>query len=162
MECWIIIIVQEKKCLVDLTLREKSRRSEVFSKKVVLRNFVKFTGKHLCQFLFLNKVVDMRPATLLKKRLWHRCFPVNFTKFLRTPLLTEHLWWLLLERAWAMLFRWLKFNLNLVRNFKPKWWRILNVKSGVGRPSLSKVFLSFLKESALRNSKSSSFHSQMV
>ena len=25
------------------------------------------------------------PATLLKKRLWHRCFPVNFAKFLRTP-----------------------------------------------------------------------------
>ena len=24
--------------------------------------------------------------TLLKKRLWHRCFPVNFTKFSRTPL----------------------------------------------------------------------------
>ena len=24
-------------------------------------------------------------ATLLKKRLWHRCFPVNFAKFLRTP-----------------------------------------------------------------------------
>ena len=31
------------------------------------------------------------PATLLKKRLWHRCFPVNFAKFLRTPFLTEHL-----------------------------------------------------------------------
>ena len=28
-----------------------------------------------------------RPATLLKKRLWHRCFPVNFEKFLRTPFL---------------------------------------------------------------------------
>ena len=26
------------------------------------------------------------PATLLKKRLWHRCFPVNFVKFLRTPI----------------------------------------------------------------------------
>ena len=26
----------------------------------------------------------MRPATLLKKRLWPRCFPVNFGKFLRT------------------------------------------------------------------------------
>ena len=24
-----------------------------------------------------------RPVTLLKKRLWHRCFPVNFAKFLR-------------------------------------------------------------------------------
>ena len=36
------------------------------------------------------------PATLLKKRLWHRCFPVNFVKFLRTPFLTEYLQWLLL------------------------------------------------------------------
>ena len=25
----------------------------------------------------------LRPATLLKKRLWHRCFPVNFAKFLK-------------------------------------------------------------------------------
>ena len=31
-------------------------------------------------------------ATLLKKTLWHRCFSVNFEKFLRTPFLTEHLW----------------------------------------------------------------------
>ena len=28
-----------------------------------------------------------RPGTLLKKRLWHRCFPVNFAKFLRLPFL---------------------------------------------------------------------------
>ena len=54
----------------------------------VFRNFVKFTGKHLCQGLFF--------ATLLKKRFWHRCFPVNFRKFLRTPFYTEHFWWLLL------------------------------------------------------------------
>ena len=26
----------------------------------------------------------LSPATLLKKRLWYRCFPVNFVKFLRT------------------------------------------------------------------------------
>ena len=32
------------------------------------------------------------PATLLKKRLWHRCFSVNFAKFVRAPFLTEHLW----------------------------------------------------------------------
>ena len=30
---------------------------------------------------------SLRPATLLKNRLWHRCFPVNFKKFLRTPFL---------------------------------------------------------------------------
>ena len=29
----------------------------------------------------------LRPATLLKKRLWHRCFAVNFAKFLTTPFL---------------------------------------------------------------------------
>ena len=52
-------------------------------KKGVLREFTKFTGKHLCQSLFFNKVAGLRPATLLKKRLWHRCFPVNFVKFLR-------------------------------------------------------------------------------
>ena len=38
----------------------------------------------------------LRPATLLKKTLWHRCFPVNFAKFLRTPSFIEQLWWLLL------------------------------------------------------------------
>ena len=36
---------------------------------------------------FLIKLQGLSPATLLKKRLWHRCFPVNFVKFLRTPLL---------------------------------------------------------------------------
>ena len=53
--------------------------------KGVLRNFAKFTGKHLCQCRFFSKVAGRRPATLLKKRLWHSCFPVNFAKFLRTP-----------------------------------------------------------------------------
>ena len=63
----------------------RSSLSEVFCKKGVLRNFTKFTGKHMCQSLFFNKVAGLRPATLLKKRLWHKCFPVNFVKFLRTP-----------------------------------------------------------------------------
>ena len=74
----------------------RSSRPEVFCKKGFLRNFAKFTGKHLCQRLFFNKVAVLRPATLSKKRLWHRCFPVNFVEFLRTSFFTEHLWWLLL------------------------------------------------------------------
>ena len=36
---------------------------------------------------------------IFKKRLWHRCFPVNFVKFLRAPLFIEHHWWLLLENV---------------------------------------------------------------
>ena len=70
----------------------KSSRLEIIRKKGVLRNFTKFTGKYMCQTLFFNKVPGLRRATLLKKRLWHRCFPVNFVKFRRTPFLTEHLW----------------------------------------------------------------------
>ena len=49
-------------------------------KKGVLENFAKFTEKHLCQSLFFDKF-----ATLLKKRLWHKCFPVDFAKFCRKP-----------------------------------------------------------------------------
>ena len=70
----------------------RSSRPKVFYEKGVLRNSAKFTGKNLGQSLFFNKVADLRPATLLKKRLWYRCFPVSFAKFLgttffyRTPL----------------------------------------------------------------------------
>ena len=75
----------------------RSSRLEVFCRKGVLRNFEKFTGKHLCQSLLFNKVAGLRTVTLLKKRFWCRCFPVNFSKFLKTPFITEHLRWLLLK-----------------------------------------------------------------
>ena len=35
-------------------------------------------------------------VSFLIKCLWHRCFLVNFAKFLRTPCFTEHFRWLLL------------------------------------------------------------------
>ena len=50
----------------------------------ILINFPIFTGKYLCQSLSFNEVTGMKPTTLFKKRLWHRCFPVNFGIFLRT------------------------------------------------------------------------------
>ena len=42
------------------------------------------------------------PATLLKKRLWHRSFPVNFAKLSRTPFFIEQLWCLLLLKLTAV------------------------------------------------------------
>ena len=33
----------------------------MFCKKAALRNFTKFTGKHLSQSLFFNKVAGLRP-----------------------------------------------------------------------------------------------------
>ena len=67
-------ILEEKH---SLTSGSSHQRCSV--RKVVFRNF----AKHLCQSLFFNKVTDLRPAPLLKKRLWDSCFPVNFVKFLR-------------------------------------------------------------------------------
>ena len=58
--------------------KNSSSRPEVFSKKSVLKNFAKFTGKHLYQSLFLIK-------------LQASAFSANFAKFLRTAFLTEQL-----------------------------------------------------------------------
>ena len=55
------------------TLRDRNNHQRYSMKKVVLRNFAKFTGKHLCQSLFLNKVAGLRPAILLKKRQVFSC-----------------------------------------------------------------------------------------
>ena len=75
----------------EVIVNFRSSRREVLCKKCVLKSFAKFTRKHRCQILFFNKVAGLRPATLLKKRHWHKCFPVNFEEifwsifFYRTP-----------------------------------------------------------------------------
>ena len=62
-------------------------------KKGVLRNFAKSTGKHLCQSLFFNKVVGLRPKSLLKVTL-AQLFSCGFceisknTFYYRTPLMS--------------------------------------------------------------------------
>ena len=55
------------------------------SPRGVPKNFTKFTRKRLFQSLFFSKVADFRVAILIKKRLRHRYFLVNFAKILRTP-----------------------------------------------------------------------------
>ena len=59
----------------------------MFYKISVFKNFAKFTRRHLCRSLFLNKDAGLGPATLLKKKIQHWCFLVNFAKFFRTPFL---------------------------------------------------------------------------
>ena len=39
----------------------RSSRLELFWEKGVLKNFVKFTWKHLCQNIYFNKVAELRP-----------------------------------------------------------------------------------------------------
>ena len=57
-----------------------------FVKKVFLE-ILQNSQETTCAKVFSNKVTSLKPATLLKKRIWHRCFPVNFRKFLETPFL---------------------------------------------------------------------------
>ena len=68
--------------LVSLILAEfRSSRPEVFCEKVILKNFAKFTGKHLFQIFIFMKVAGLRPASLLEKSLW-----ASFrASFYRTP-----------------------------------------------------------------------------
>ena len=63
------------------------------AKKGILRNFAKLIGKTILPETYLIRLQasGLRHATLFKKSLWHRCFPVNFTKFIRTSFLKEHL-----------------------------------------------------------------------
>ena len=58
---------------------------------------------------FHNGNIGLRPAPLLKKRLWHRCFPVNFVKFLRTPFLQNTCGRLLLEVKKTLYYKDVKF-----------------------------------------------------
>ena len=56
-------------------------------RKGVLRSFTKFTGKHLCQSLFFNKVDSVLVKFYIKKGTLTQAFSCEFAKFLRTPFL---------------------------------------------------------------------------
>ena len=70
--------------LVILTDRNSHQRCSV--KKVFLE-ISQNSQENTYAKVFLNKVPGFRIATLLKKRLWHRCI----CEFLKTPFFIEHL-----------------------------------------------------------------------
>ena len=76
---------------IHLTLR--SSRPEVFCKKLILRNFAKFTGKHLCQSLFFNKVAGL----MRKKGDSGTGVFCEFCEISKNIFFIEHLQWLLLN-----------------------------------------------------------------
>ena len=64
----------------DLVGLLRSSHQTCSVKKGVLKNFANFIGKHLCWSL-------LQACYFIRKRLQHWCFPVKFTKFLRTSIL---------------------------------------------------------------------------
>ena len=68
-----------------------------FTEKGIVKSFAKFTGKYLCQSLFLIQLrASGRVAISFKKSPWHRCLQVSFEKFLRPPFYRtpslDHFW----------------------------------------------------------------------
>ena len=63
-------------------------------KKVFLRNFAKFTGKHLCQSLFFNKVAGLRlqACNFIKKKTLEQVFSYEFCKISKNTFFTELFW----------------------------------------------------------------------
>ena len=61
----IIITTKEKIMRIrkennENSVPDRSSLLEVFCKEGVLKNFTKFTGKHLCQSLFFNNVAGLQ------------------------------------------------------------------------------------------------------
>ena len=95
------VLAPEKTDILARNLCQKFNLEAVTQKCSVKKVFLKISQnsqENTCaRVLFFNKVAGIRAATLFNKRIWHRCYPVNFTKFLRTPFLTEQLRWPLLS-----------------------------------------------------------------
>ena len=64
---------QENIKLLSPQNRSSHRRCSV--RKSVFRNFAKFTGKHLCQSLFFNKVADLN----ISGRLYFHCISIPYS-----------------------------------------------------------------------------------
>ena len=85
-------------------------------KKDVLRNFTKFTGKHLHQSLFFNKVAGLRPEAynFINKETLAQVFSCEFCETSKNTLFTEHLW--TTASAFWQLSRLNEFAINAIAN----------------------------------------------
>ena len=72
---------------------------------------LEFTEKVICRCfskqVFLKSKIGvfkgLKACNFIKKRLLHRCFPVNIEKLLRIAFFIEHSWWLLLNFLQSLL-----------------------------------------------------------
>ena len=84
----------------NLTSRIKWHKEAVAKRCSVKKIFLEISQnlqKNICARASFLIMLQASALQLYLKRLWHRCFLVNFVKFLRTPFHTKHLWWLLLD-----------------------------------------------------------------
>ena len=68
----------------------RSSRPEVCCKKGVIRNFVKFTGKHLCQSLSFLTKLQAQTCNFIKKETLAQLFSCEFCEISTNTFFTEH------------------------------------------------------------------------
>ena len=54
-------------------------------------NILQYSQEKTCIRVSFFKVAGLKAINFIKKRLQHRCFPVNIAEFLRTPIL-KNIW----------------------------------------------------------------------
>ena len=116
---------QELKHMFNLSEKCKLLKREVQVKEQVSEEGVRrlqircsHSKSPVLESLF-NKAAGLNVCNRIKKRLQHRCFPVKFVKFLKTPFFTEKFQWLLLT-----------FNSCFQRSSdqKPVWLSAINTR----------------------------------
>ena len=74
--------------LSDIIYKYRSSHQRCSVQKVVLRNFTKFTGKHLCQCLFLKKLQRLQR---IKNETLTQVFSCEFCEISKKTFFIEHL-----------------------------------------------------------------------
>ena len=114
-------------------------------KKVLLKNFTKFTGKQLCGSLFYNKFAKLRTAILLKKKPTTSSFLWILQYFSKQPFC----------KTFAFAFK-PKLTENVKQRFKKRFYVLTHIylpktsRSSFPYLSSSKSSVSLLQEFFLR------------
>ena len=87
---WLLRFYSHCYLLLVQSRMVNSSHPEVFYKKGVLRNFAKFTGKHLRQSLFFTKICRYEASNFIKNETLAQTFSYRFCEISKNTFFTEH------------------------------------------------------------------------
>ena len=93
-DCCEILLLRWQSVFLKITYFHAQKQPPevfLFYKKGVLRNFARFTEKHLCQSLFLLKFIRPQACNFIKKETLTQVFSCEFCEIFKNSLFTEHL-----------------------------------------------------------------------
>ena len=105
--------------------------------------------------LVLIKAIFQGFSVKKRKRLWHRCFPVNFAKFLRTSSFTENYRWVDIF-CFINMYKYFDTKVRWLSDFVKRGYENVHYREvELSRPDIilrEKLFIfNFVKEGVLKN-----------